>query len=1225
MSFNPLIDGMKITMGMDWFATSFAPDKLTDIYYNLSASPEDKALLCESADFAEMDDFFNPGQAMILEAVTVKRFSQVESKMRALVRVLNKHGQNGITAGDAVIGTPKKSGMFATVTVQVPLSDGQNVSIVFHSPSGDDRKIMPDDTIVAFIWRLNKRDITHAVSPERGRDVSLEQVCQRVMQIAAKNSDAFQKEQEAVKADQTELAELTTQIETMQTTNADKIEELTDLQQSESTIDIKIGEIRTEIGLLEAENEELQIKIDGLKSEKATEAAAAAKIAAQELKNLPDGWEGVQTSLGWTYVKTFGDETIGVEVTVRGDDTFNVETVSKGGAEREGHFVADDLSAAHANALEKMNAIDQAHVPATEGDEGVSDGADKTSGVKYDNIRARLAIGDRPSEAPAGHLIFNAPRPIYGHKDWEGDFNHGVFYAAVDPNGDRADWMIEENRSLDAWILEFRTKEQIVDIAKRWFADDYPEYAEGAGDRYGDDQYIDSLSNHLDQKAKTYGELAAFLAKYEGTMATATGDQAGKPDFQTELDAASADANPGYNPKESVQHIEKIVKAYGGAVSWKMADYESFENIFYGEITHPDSVKTGFTAITHDGKAVFGVDGVRIPEYYATADDETQEAAIDAMFKLMIPQIVAVLPPADQADGMPAKRAAKLLIAFGLDHKVMTEEVHKVISNGSYQDLVIEAHPHLDGSKNRQIMFTQYIEEGGDKIIDSEVIFAVNPYVGLLKLNEIGYRGPMGEIRRTNIGRPERGWANTFTKNLIDQGFEAVALEQPDQTVLDRSRKTVDDAKKEAAALYAEAQEKGLSPIDSDQFMKDVNGGNRVGASLDYLKKSLAGYVKDIEGVKDGKVMPARIVGAGGTKAAALKWLSTQMAELEYALSDGGYSVLINVRNYISTLRDLLKTGRDTGYMSDEEIARQKADDEAAAAERNAEEQALIDKANANNDYEVGSKEGMRDPLTLDFTIDNTEHRTIAALADIKTPQGKYEYLKNRVQEQLGSLRQKEMQFNRKVDLNSAVKKGIEFGYFSISPRKGYLAMELVIDLKGEPTEVEPEPTTKGNLKDLFRSSETVFEGRWFSGVGADDETDYFYPMERLKNGAIKGVLFEGWRNSAKIATTKDVFNTDMPEVEESSIDPGIASKMRAKIPQPAPEPEPQPEETTMPEQPEAVTVANDLLAGKYDDMNPAAIADLIEPIFELPEDQYLDLMEKVDAYATALAKKAAA
>ena len=168
MSFNPLLDGIKITLGMDLFATSFAPDKLADIYYDLSASSEDKALLCESVDFVELDDFFNPGPDMIMEAITVKRFSQVESKMAALVRVLNKHGQNGITAGDAIIGKPKKSGLFATVTVQVPLSDGQTISIIFHSPSGDDRKIMPDDTIVAFMWRLNKRDITHAVSPSAG-------------------------------------------------------------------------------------------------------------------------------------------------------------------------------------------------------------------------------------------------------------------------------------------------------------------------------------------------------------------------------------------------------------------------------------------------------------------------------------------------------------------------------------------------------------------------------------------------------------------------------------------------------------------------------------------------------------------------------------------------------------------------------------------------------------------------------------------------------------------------------------------------------------------------------------------------------------------------------------------------------------------------------------------------------------------------------------------------
>ena len=72
-------------------------------------------------------------------------------------------------------------------------------------------------------------------------------------------------------------------------------------------------------------------------------------------------------------------------------------------------------------------------------------------------------------------------------------------------------------------------------------------------------------------------------------------------------------------------------------------------------------------------------------------------------------------------------------------------------------------------------------------------------------------------------------------------------------------------------------------------------------------------------------------------------------------------------------------------------------------------------------------------------------------------------------------------------------------------------------------------------------------------------------------------------------------------------------------------EPGPEPEEETVDEQPEAVQVANDLLVGKYDDMNPSAIADLIEPVFDLPEDQYLELMEKVDAYATELAKKAAA
>jgi len=45
----------------------------------------------------------------------------------------------------------------------------------------------------------------------------------------------------------------------------------------------------------------------------------------------------------------------------------------------------------------------------------------------------------RPADIPADWTIYNAPRPLYGHKRWQGDFRHGIFFAAVAPGGDPAD------------------------------------------------------------------------------------------------------------------------------------------------------------------------------------------------------------------------------------------------------------------------------------------------------------------------------------------------------------------------------------------------------------------------------------------------------------------------------------------------------------------------------------------------------------------------------------------------------------------------------------------------------------------------------------------------------------------------------------------------------------------------------------------------------------------
>jgi hypothetical protein len=73
-----------------------------------------------------------------------------------------------------------------------------------------------------------------------------------------------------------------------------------------------------------------------------------------------------------------------------------------------------------------------------------------------------IAAWDGPTDLPDGWVIVNAPRPLLGDRTWEGQFRHGIFYAAGPvPDG----WEPEQvNRwgADDAWQAEFITDAEIA-------------------------------------------------------------------------------------------------------------------------------------------------------------------------------------------------------------------------------------------------------------------------------------------------------------------------------------------------------------------------------------------------------------------------------------------------------------------------------------------------------------------------------------------------------------------------------------------------------------------------------------------------------------------------------------------------------------------------------------------------------------------------------------------
>lgn len=80
-------------------------------------------------------------------------------------------------------------------------------------------------------------------------------------------------------------------------------------------------------------------------------------------------------------------------------------------------------------------------------------------------IRRRTVIGTRPTQAPHGYVIYNAPRPIYG-VEWVGDFCSGIFYTALNPEGQDYAKLHELNRQQDAVILTYVTEEEVYEAGK---------------------------------------------------------------------------------------------------------------------------------------------------------------------------------------------------------------------------------------------------------------------------------------------------------------------------------------------------------------------------------------------------------------------------------------------------------------------------------------------------------------------------------------------------------------------------------------------------------------------------------------------------------------------------------------------------------------------------------------------------------------------------------------
>ena len=270
---NPNYQGTRIVDKDDLFPRGFTKVELDAVYAGLTQDVHDEGLILESPVLAEVE-FYNPGiepvpDDFILEAITVEHFSRTERRMAAVVKVLNRHlKESEITALPPVVGKPRKSGTYAYVIVQLPFSDGQTVNVVFHSPEGDKKKITASDTIIAFRWLLNKRDITHVVAPEDGEEVSLETIAKRVTQLVIKNSARFERQQKEAQAEHKELETTREAVKAAEERQTEMMDKVAGVAKEAESVEARLSNTLAQLEKQRTINAELQTKIDALRAQR---------------------------------------------------------------------------------------------------------------------------------------------------------------------------------------------------------------------------------------------------------------------------------------------------------------------------------------------------------------------------------------------------------------------------------------------------------------------------------------------------------------------------------------------------------------------------------------------------------------------------------------------------------------------------------------------------------------------------------------------------------------------------------------------------------------------------------------------------------------------------------------------------------------------------------------------------------------------------------------------
>ena len=126
----------------------------------------------------------------------IVEYQYLERLMGMLHKVMQSTSKGGVKILNVEQSEkPFKHKKVLNIAVSYNFEDGQSITILFHHPDREAKKIAPQDTLISWKIMMNSRDITGAIQPNQGEGIAMPILAGRIMKLVNQNSARFKRTQ----------------------------------------------------------------------------------------------------------------------------------------------------------------------------------------------------------------------------------------------------------------------------------------------------------------------------------------------------------------------------------------------------------------------------------------------------------------------------------------------------------------------------------------------------------------------------------------------------------------------------------------------------------------------------------------------------------------------------------------------------------------------------------------------------------------------------------------------------------------------------------------------------------------------------------------------------------------------------------------------------------------------------------------------------------------------